>query len=66
MDENGELRATLNRIEQSQADMLHEVVRLRADMALLASRQNSKITDTKKKLTALPNLSRHLLPGYSN
>jgi len=66
MDENGELRAALNRIEQSQADMLHEVVRLRADMALLASRQNSKITDNKKKLTESPNSSRHLLPGYSS
>jgi len=49
MDENGELRAALARIEQNQADMLHEVTRLRADMAILASRQNSKISDTKKK-----------------
>jgi hypothetical protein len=57
-DENEDIRLMLSRIEQNQADLSHEIFRLRADLALLTSRQNSAIADTKKKQTkSLPTFS---------
>ena len=68
---------TLARIEENQAELSqkitelqaglgHENTMLRADLAMITSRINSRQTDTKKKSIESPNLSRHLLPGYSN
>ena len=59
-DENDDLRTMLARIEANQAVMSHELSELRAGIAMLASRQNSKIGDTKKKPTGSPGLYRHL------
>ena len=57
MTEEDDIRLMLARIERSQADMAHEFQRLRADLAILASRQNSAIADTKKKPVELRTLS---------
>lgn len=57
-DENEDIRVMLARIERGQADIRHEVDRLRADLAIMTSRQNSAITDTKKKRAALRSSSK--------
>jgi len=57
-DENRDIREALIRIEVTLAELSHENTRLRADLAILTSRQNSKIADTKKKSIELPRLYR--------
>jgi len=64
-NENDDIRQMLARIEQSHADLSHEIYRLRADLAILASGQNSRISDTKKKQTRSPHLSSGYTSGYS-
>lgn len=39
----------LARIERNQAEFTHELTQLRADLAMLTSRQNSRISEAKKK-----------------
>lgn len=56
IDELDDIHRALARIEKSQADLSHEFQRLRADIAILSSRQNSTIADTKKKRGKLPTL----------
>lgn len=63
-DEDDDIRVILARIERGQAEIRHDVDRLRADLAIMTSRQNSTILDTKKKRTASLSSSRSSWIGW--
>lgn len=66
MSDNDDIRIMLARIEQGQADLNHELIRLRADIAMSTNRQNIKISDTKKKPIVSAGLSGRLPTVYTN
>lgn len=59
-DPGNEYLEALARIERNQAEFSHELTSLRADLAMLTGRQNSKIADAKKKLKEMPVSSKPL------
>lgn len=52
-----EVRAVRADVDALRSEVRENDKRLRADLAIAVSRQNSAIVDTKKKVVALPNLS---------
>lgn len=52
-----EVRAVRADVDALRSEVRENDKRLRADLAVAVSRQNSAIVDTKKKVVALPNLS---------
>lgn len=53
-DELQELYNMILEVQKRQLDILHKIDQFRSDMAIIVSRQNSDITDSKKNLTPLP------------
>lgn len=57
-DKDDEYLAVLARIERNQAEFSHDLSKLRADLAIITSRLNSKTDSAKKKQIAMPTSSK--------